>query len=214
MTSRELSSLSKVFKGDLPEFDIKGPMIFKITPGGILLGLYFGSSSRAAKLLRLDAFCLPLFVPTSVVHFNYGKRIVPEFGQWNADQPDLIERLAAAIRLNAVPFFNTVCTLEGVAKLIRSLTVPNANGYKNPHGQEALAYVLVKNGEITEALAILERIQTALNKSTISWELEIKARTMSFRDQLLQNPERALVQLKVWESETTGKLGLENIVAN
>ena len=114
-----------------------------------------------------------------------------------------------AVRFNAVPFLNTVCTLEGVAKLIRSLTVPNAVGYTNPHGQEALAYVLVKVGAIGESLAVLEQTQKTLSGSTIPWELEIKARMSSFHDQLALDSEKALVQLKVWESDSISKLGLE-----
>jgi hypothetical protein len=209
MTAKELSAIGKKLTHSLPDFAVSGPVIFKIEPEGILLGLHFGSSSRDGRILRLNAFLLPLFVPTETIHFNYGKRIGSGTGQWNGDDPNLIDGLTESIRIEAIPFFKTVSTLQGVVEFIRPMVVPNANGYVNPHSQEALAYTLVKLNDVDGAMAMLNQIQKSLSKSAVPWELDIRTRTQLIEEKLLPKPEAALAQLEAWKAETIGKLRLE-----
>jgi len=212
MTTRELSAIAKRLMQTLPESAVSGPVIFKIRPGGILMGLHLGSSSRDGRIFRLNAFVLPLFVPTETIHFNYGKRIGSATGQWSADDPNLIEHLTESIRREAIPFLNTVSTLQGVAEFIRPMVVPNVNGYVNPHSQEALAYTLVQLNDVDGAMSILSQIQKSLSKSAVPWELAIRTRAQVIEEKLLPKPEAALAQLEAWKVETMSKLGLGKVL--
>ena len=213
MTAKELSAIGKNVSCLVPDYIVKGALLFRTTPDDILLGLNFYGSSRDGRVFRVHAFFLPLFVPTEMIHFNYGKRLGSGGGKWNADEPNLIDALTTSIRNEAIPFFNAVSTLQGVVEFIRPMVVPGVGGYINPHCQEALAYTLVKLNDVSGALAMLEQIQKTLSKSTIPWELAMKARAQLIEEKLLPKPEVALAQLEAWKDETISKLGLEKYCA-
>jgi hypothetical protein len=210
MTSKEFSAIGKQLKGHLPGFTIRGPLIFKCSPQEILLGLHFGRSSFDAKQFHLSAFFLPLFVPTDTIHFTFGNRILNESRPWKSGDPSLIAALTNVICMEAMPLFNRVSTMHGAVEFLRAMIVPNGRGYVNPRCQEALAYTLVKLGNIEEALATLEEMQNMLATSTVTWELQIKARGQMLREALARNPEAAIAQLEAWKDETTCKLELGN----
>ena len=210
MTARELSAIAKKVNCLLPDYTLKGSLLFKLTPEAILLGLCFDGSSRDSRLFRGNAFLLPLFVPTETIHFNYSKRITPKIGQWNADDPNLVDALTAAIRNEGIPFFDAVSTLKDAADFIRPMLVPNVSGYVNPHSQEALAYTLIKLNDVPGALAVLSQMQKTLTKSTVEWELAIAARARTVEQKLLESPATALAQLDTWKDQTIRQLKLEN----
>ena len=210
MTSKQFSAIARKVSHLLPDYVVKGALLFKTTPDAVLVGLNFDGSSRDPKLFRGNALFLPMFVPTEMVHSNYSKRISPKIGQWDADDPNLIDCLTKTVRSDAIPFLNAVSTLPGMADFMRTMVVPNVQGYVNPHCQEALAYTLVKLKDVGGAMAMLHQIQKNLSKPTAPWELALKARVQVIEEKLLPNPEAALTQLETWKVETICKLGLEN----
>jgi len=50
--------------------------------------------------------------------------------------------------------------------------------------------------------------QKVLSKSTIPWELALRARAQLMEEKLLLKPDVTLAQLEAWKSENVSKLGL------
>jgi hypothetical protein len=156
----------------------------------------------------LNAFFLPLFVPTDVIHFNYGKRISSISGQWNADSPNLINDLIEAIRVEAIPFLQKVSTLTGALNYLKASVESNGQSV-NPHTLEALAYTLIESGEYPSAMKVLVEQKQLLEGATVPWMIELKARAQLIEERLSESPETALAQLEAWKEETKRKLKLD-----
>jgi hypothetical protein len=209
MKNREFEIIGKNLLPHLPGFVVRGPMVFMHPIGDMLKGLYFDSSSHNRKGFYVEVFVLPLFVPTDMVYFNYGKRLSGAGAQWNARDPNLMNELVKSIQKDAIPFFDNVSTIQGVVEYVRPMAVPNAIGNVNLHSHEALAYTLIKANNIKDAFTVLNQIQETSSKSPAEWELEIKVRARLLQEKLLQSPEAAFEQLETWKAETIRKLGLE-----
>lgn len=207
MTSRQLSIIAKKVLHILPEFAVKGPLIFKITSEEIFLGLHFGGSSRDGRIFRMNAFFLPLFVLTDTIHFNYGIRISSGSGQWNADNPNLIGELVGSIGSQARPFLDSVSTLDGALKYLRAQVEANA-GHVNPHTLEALTCTLIKAGHFPAALKTVAEQKRLLENATVPWMDELRKRAVLIEEKILQGSEVALQQLDAWRAETIHKLSM------
>jgi hypothetical protein len=105
-----------------------------------------------------------------------------------------------------VPFLASLRTPTDVANALKPLTMPNQNGYVNPHCSEALAYALVLSGDIQAAATVLDRLLKSANP-LIAWENEIASRARLVQEKLEQ-PENVLDQLAAWETETVHNLGI------
>jgi hypothetical protein len=210
MKHQEFAAMGKKLLPDLPGFVVKGPMILKAPIGDILYALHFDGSDFDARAFYIEAFFMPFFAPTEFIYFTFGKRLGGEHGRWNADSPTITSELSKTVRAEAVPFFESNSTISGIVEFLRSQVIPNARGLVNPHCQEALAYTLAKMGNSAAALVVIDRMHEMLSKSSVGWELEIKARSQLMREKLLQGPEAAQAQLGVWKDETIRRLKLEN----
>jgi hypothetical protein len=209
MKTKEFTRIGKQLLPHLSGFVIEKDLIFKSPIGDFLYAINFHGSDRNKTRFYTYVFVLPLYVPTEVIHFNYGERLMNAKSQWDADDPYLIESLIETIQKEAIPFFNKISMLQGVVEYIQPMVIPNSMGYINPHSQEALAYTLLKKNDIDDALNVLNQIQETLSASTLSWELKIKDRALLLRDKLMESPETALQQLETWKTETIRNLGLE-----
>jgi hypothetical protein len=94
-----------------------------------------------------------------------------------------------------------------VAKALEPLTIQAE--YVNPHCYEALAYTLVRAGETTAAVNVIDTLLKRVNP-TVVWENEIASRARLVRDKLLERFGEAQEQLAVWEAETIHDLGMDN----
>lgn len=211
MTNRELSAIAMKVAHDLPGFKVYGSLIFTVTPQDVLLGLQFGGSSRDGRNFRLNAFFLPLYVLTDVIHFNYGKRINCIAGQWNADNPSLLGELDEAVKSEGVPFLNKVSTLPGVFDFLNAQIESNGERI-NPHTLEALACTFVKDMQYSTALRILNEQRQLLANATIHWMLDLRSRAQSMETILIEKPAMGLTQLNIWKAETIRNLGLDKYI--
>lgn len=211
MTSKEFSAIGEKVSHLMPSYVVKGSLLFKVTPDALLLGVIFDGSSRDRKLFRVHAFFLPLFVPTDTIRLNYSRRISLGSGQWDADDPNLIDSLTRAIRMDAIPFLNAMSTLREVADFIRPMVIPDVDGYVSPYYQEALAYVLVKLNDFRGALAMLHQLQSNLYKPTAEWEFAMLSRARVVERNLTKNVCEVLKQFEVWESETLKNLKIKSV---
>ncbi len=206
MTTKQFTKIAKEFLPDLPGFVVDKKLVFKSPVDDVLRGLYFESSADA-NCFYLSVFFMPLFVPTDAVSGTGGKRIGNALN-WRLDNPNLLADLRAAIHAEAIPFLDRVSTLAGVLDDLKA-TIERGRPRVNSHILEALAYTLIKAGDYSAALKALAEQQQLLEKATLPWVLELKARAELMEEKLLPKPEVALAQLEAWKSETVSKLGLE-----
>ena len=105
--------------------------------------------------------------------------------------------------LKELPFLSSLKTPKDVANALEPLTKGS-----NPHCHEAFAYTLIQAGKIGAAAEVLDTLLKLIDM-TVEWQQKIAARVGLIQDKLLKNPEEALKQLAIWESETASNLGLE-----
>jgi hypothetical protein len=206
---KDFVSLETRLLEKFPGFAIKGQLMFMIPLEHTLRGFHFDGSSFNKKSLYVDAFFMPLCVPTEHVHFTFGRRVRDKGGdRWNADDLNFEAALESAMQ-EEVPFLARLRTAKDVSSALEPLTKPNDAGYVNPHCYEALAYTLVQAGETTAAANVIDTLLKRAS-STVAWESEIASRARLIRNKLLEGPEKAQQQLTVWESENIRNLELEN----
>lgn len=210
MRTKDFVALEKRLLPKLPNFTIKGPLLFIVPLGHTLRGFHFDGSSFDKESFYVEAFFMPLYLPSEHLHLNFGRRLRGSGGGgWSTATPGFELVLEAQVR-KEVPFLAGLKTARDVANALK----PFAEG-SNPHSHEALAYTLVQADEIRAAvsaidtlLGLIESIKRVNPKLT--WELEIAERAQLVKTKLTQNPDDARAQLAAWESETIRNLRLEN----
>jgi hypothetical protein len=200
MTTKEVNTLAKRLLPSLPGFAIYKRMMI-LPPVEHTLRAFYFERSMDAKAFYLTWFFMPLCVPTEYVHFTFGNRIR---SGWNADEPNLESSLTSEMQKH-VPLLHSLWTPKDIAEALR----PKTEGPRtNPHSHENFAYMLIQAGEFEAAGDAIEKLLTLMGE-TYDWEQEMASRAKLIGAKLLQNPEEAKGQLKLWESETVHNLGLE-----
>jgi hypothetical protein len=208
VTTKELVAIEKRLLPAFPGFAVKGALMFIQPLGDTLRGFHWEPSAFSKNDFYVNAFFLPLYVPTKHLHFTFGRR-VGRNKRWIADTTELDNALSSEM-LKEVPFLSSLRTATDVAKALEPLTKPNEAGYVNPHNYEALAYTLVRTGETNAAGRVIDTLLKKANLA-VDWEREIASRAQLIRDKLLEVPEKAQELLAAWESETIRNLGLESL---
>ncbi len=192
---------------DFRGFAVKGNLMFIQPLGGTLRGFHWEASAFSRKEFYVNVFFLPLYVPIKQLHFTFGHRL-GQTKRWSVDRPDLENDLRSEMK-EELPFLMRLETATAVAKALESLTKPNQSGYVNPHCYEAFAYALVRAGDTTAAVRVMETLLQNIHP-TVSWENEIASRARLLRDMLEVKPQEAQQQLLLWESTNIHDLGLES----
>ena len=141
MKSKEVEAMAMQLLPKLPGFRVKGRLMFAQPVQHVLRAIYFDASS-SADAFYVWVFFLPLYVPQEDLSFNLGKRLRP--AGWNRNEPGMLDKLTRSIETEAVPFLNSVSTLEQV---LLTLDVRAATSIDS-HTWEALAYTHILLGQI------------------------------------------------------------------
>ena len=80
----------------------------------------------------------------------------------------------------------------------------------SPYSEQAFAYLMARSGEIRTALVSLERLLHSLDSIT-PWQAEMASGAHLLKSLLESDPKRADEQLRTWEIETMGNLGLNEL---
>lgn len=209
MRTKDFVALEKRLLPKLENFTINGPLLFIVPIGHTLRGFHFEGSSFDKHSFYVDAFFMPLYVPSQHVHFTFGHRVRDGGGdRWNTERAAFEAALEAAVQ-KEVPFLASLNTALDVATALKPLARRS-----NPHCHEAFAYALVQAGEIRAALDAIDtllRLVESLKRVNpkLTWELEIAERAQLLKTKLTTNPKDASAQLAAWESETIRNLGLD-----
>jgi hypothetical protein len=204
VNTKQFLAIERRLLPSFPNFAVKGTLMFIQPMGNTLRGFYWEASAFNKKEFFVNAFFLPLYVPTKHLHFTFGHRVGLR-QRWSIDRSDLESTLGSEMQ-KEVPFLASLRTPTDVANALKPLTMPNQNGYVNPHCSEALAYALVLSGDIQAAATVLDRLLKSANP-LIAWENEIASRARLVQEKLEQ-PENVLDQLAAWETETVHNLGI------
>jgi len=189
-----------------PDFVIKGPMMFFRPLADVLRGFHFEPSAFSKNDFYVSAFFIPLYVPTSHVHFTFGHRIEQEHRGWKLDQPNIEAALNSEMR-KELPFLMSLERPAEVVNALLPMTAPNELGHVNPHCCEALAYALVESKRENEAVEVLDGLLKSTDREVL-WQNEIAERASLIRERLAEGSESAREQLAHWKSETIRNLDL------
>ncbi len=198
MRKTEFNSLIKALTKELPGFAVKGSLMFIPPCRHLLRGIYFEPSTADKRSFYVTVFVLPLFVPTDHIYLNLGERVGIS---WNADDKDLLPELAEVLKREALPFLNSMGTLQG-------LTGALIHNSPDARTQQAMAYGLAVKGDIEQALVALDLLILSLEVE-FPWQQCIKDQAQALRTALTENPSLAMRWLQTWEAETRKHLGLE-----
>jgi hypothetical protein len=200
MKNKEFEAIGKQLLPGLPGYALKGNLIFSSPIEHTLRGICFDRSS-SPRDFYLEVFFMVLCVPDEYLSLSFGER-VPAWG-WNADEPDLIRKLADAIEREALPFLNSARTTDDLIQWL----IKEAKDFGDVHTWEALAYTYALLGEIAPAERALVRLQQALDPA-VPWEGEMLSRAQLLKG-MLGSPEVAKKQLMEWEAYTLRNLKLD-----
>jgi hypothetical protein len=100
VTTREFVAIEKRLLPNFPGFAIKGALMFIQPLGDTLRGFHWEPSGFSKKEFYVNAFFLPLYVPTKHLHFTFGHRI-GSTKRWSADRSDLETALSSEMQKEA-----------------------------------------------------------------------------------------------------------------
>jgi len=123
---------------------------------------------------------------------------------WYSDRPDIVADIGNAIIAKALPFLDSVSTLEGAARAAELI------GSSNSHVSEAAAYCWALAGNTRPAMFRLENLCNWLNRCVdrrIAWQVEQLERVEYLGKLLREDPAAARKQLLVWEADTVQRIG-------
>ncbi len=204
MTNKEFAAITRALQPCLQDFVVKVPLVFIPPARPILRGLCFDRSDDK-RYFYLEAFVLPLFVPTEDIYFNFGDRVRNRVGsgRWNADEPNLLQELETAVVDQALPYLRE---FEAPRDLVKLSEFGEAE--ETLHETEAIAYALAFDRKAAASIATLDRLLSKLDR-TSHWQEAMAKRAELLRADLLDDPAKAQRRLAAWEAETIRNLKLE-----
>ena len=179
-------------------FESRGLRLGVLVPlGRILRGLYFENSSIAERCY-VWAFIQPLYVPSTVLSFNMGKRVGGPSRTW---APDEVPALVEAVRIEALPWIGP---FQSPTAVVESSELSSSH---NLHVREAIAYSLIASEELRSGIDRLEALCDALT-DTVPWQLEMLGRARELCRMAKADPTEAMARLLAWQSSTIEALDL------
>jgi hypothetical protein len=158
MKAREWSQASRPIAAALSGFD---PIRFGFTRISDWWAecFYANTSAFSKDWFYLEAFVLPLFVPTSFVYFDYGFRV----GAWDRVTPDVVRAVE-----RAVPRLSSIASRDGLWAI--------AHDERNVRQVELRAALSVLNGDVVAADSQADILRHM--KLERDWEEEIRDRAL------------------------------------
>ena len=167
MKGRQIERLArKLLLPVLPEFAVRGSLVYRRPVGELLYALSFDTPSFTSSRIFVEAFVQPLFVPVDGLWFTFGDRLgeTRRAEWWDADEenPDpAFAAIAEVVRRDALPFFSQLDGLDGFCEVIprwasaRRKKLKSLQSVDDPVVLEALGYAELLRGRKDEALQLL-----------------------------------------------------------
>jgi len=167
MKGRQIERLArKLLLPVLPEFAVRGSLVYRRPVGELLYALSFDTPSFTSSRIFVEAFVQPLFVPVDGLWFTFGDRLgeTRRDEWWDVDEenPDpAFAAIAEVVRRDALPFFSQLDGLDGFCEVIprwasaRRKKLKSLQSMDDPVVLEALGYAELLRGRKDEALQLL-----------------------------------------------------------
>ena len=222
MKGRQIERLArKLLLPVLPEFAVRGSLVYRRPVGELLYALSFDTSSFTSSRIFVEAFVQPLFVPVDGLWFTFGDRLGEiRGGQWwdvDEENPDpAFAAIAEVVRRDALPFFSQLDGLDGFCEVIprwasaRRKKLKSLQSMDDPVVLEALGYAELLRGRKDEALQLLTAAVDSEQEDGQYADAERLANLQHTLD-LVQRLglEAGQAQLAEWRAQTIRNLKIE-----
>jgi hypothetical protein len=206
MNAKDLRPIHRALLPTLPGFAAHKSLLLMAPMNGMLRAIHCDPSAFSKDDFHVEAFVMPLCVPTDYLVLTLGHPIRHPKGGWGwtRKMPDLVSDLSEAIQTQVLPFLQSIRTAEDFARMATEF-------WANPHTARDVAFALANAGDIRRAIAVLDEALPGLESldKDIAWHLELCEDAKMMRDLLASNPVVARRQLVEWEDYTIRALRLE-----
>ena len=190
----------------LPNFSVRGKLLYQVPVGNILRAFLFDSSGFSSEAFYPQVFVQCLYIRSEHLTLTPGKRFL---GNWKFEpthEGQLGQRLLNQMHEIGMPFLRAHNTLENIVRQTKA----NPAVKVNPHVRQQLAYSLVLLERKDEALDELDKTLGMLNRTPESptWERVLFAEIASLKERLMRNPREAVETLHTWTEQTRANLNL------
>lgn len=207
MNRREFEAIGRSLLPELPGFTVNKSWLLMVPIGHTLRAIVFDSSGFDKDLFFVHVVLQPLCVPAKHVGLNLGWRIGGGSHRWDSRSPTIRRDLAEGLKRDAVPFLDRARSVSGVVKAIESL-----DRMGDPYVRQAMAYALLKDGQTARASYELAQLTRMLD-IRVPWQREMVERANLLREMIVIGVAKAQDQLRQWELQSIGNLGLARHVA-
>jgi hypothetical protein len=213
MNFREKVELLKAIQPSMPGFGAKGALLVNRKIGSLLKGI-FVDSSRDPKRFYVQVFVQPLYVPANTLVFNLGWRLGGR--AWVKDAQSVSDDIAAAVRVEALPFLSAIETpLDLAMSVIRTpyLAATSPQGQASSRANDPVCmrmrlYSLIYAGKLYDAAVEFDKLKRALTLQ-FEWENIMLEEASSILQLSTRHPDQALAKFKQWTLETARSLRLD-----
>ncbi len=204
MRHRDLKPLFKTLLPSLPGFAAHKSLLLKAPINGLLRAVHFDSSAFDKPSFYVETLVMPMCVPQDHLNLTFGHRVRQKgkYDGWSLTMPDLATDLLTDIQAQALLYLARADSFRSAVDVISPFS-------GNPHAPKAMAFLLARAGEHTQAIALIDDYVPKLRLDS-HWENDIFDISTHLRDLLINDPEAADRQLREWEDYTIQKLGLES----
>lgn len=205
MKQREFERIGNMLLPFLPGFRARGGLLLQAPLDHTVRGICFDESIDPRKFYT-QILLQPLYVPSEDLIFNLGWRLGGASHRWEADAPDLVERLGNRLRQEALPFFKSASTPHDVARAVEALGKD-----RDPYARQAIAYSYARSGDSKNATRALDALLSLLDEKT-PWQRTMADRARSVRSLIASDPSKLVAQMDDWARETARNLQIEEFV--
>jgi hypothetical protein len=203
MTKKDLSKLALQLNTGDTGLVTKGALLFISPVRGVLRGISLGRSGGRQHFYA-TVFLQILCVLSEHTYYNIGWRLGGGSHVWDAADPQVTGTLRAVIIREAMPFLQSIETLRDAA-----LAAKRMGGAVDSASQRQIAYAFARNNDTPQAIRELDRFIQLCNGDDRRFVREQRDEALTLRNQLLDDPGRAMQQLQDWEHQTLVAIGLE-----
>lgn len=176
----------------------------------LLQAMAVESSGFSATKFCLWAFVLPLYIPTTYIHYTYGARLGALGGRseiwWDTTDPNWQEDATRKVSEEARPFFDTTRGPTGLSKYIETHLADQMD--TDLRVIEVLGYSRALAGDLRSATAAVTKAKRSAQRLTMPWAKDVLTRLDAYEHAALQGEDEVRMLLATWRESSIRKLHL------
>lgn len=201
----------------MPDFGVKGGLLFVRPIQYVLRGYGFQGSSFDKHIFCVGVFAEPLFIPGGYVAVEGWKRLGTVKGkqdQWwtltEDNERQVMTDVHRLMKREGPVILDKFKTLED---FVKNAIDRDTNPY-SPYPPEMVAYGAILTGNANKAHEMFDRLETTLRNADChrDYHDEILERACLVRDTFARNPKKAVAMLSRWRDETAATYKLTKFI--